>query len=144
MLGQPVNSMCWHAVALRSQGSIKKKHEETILSKLLTLQPEGAAIKSNGWTFCAVVNVRECVWKRQRDRGEMRLDHRDLLHGRGILISIKTGPAHSSRELKTLIVLSAFLSLSHCWLYFIPLAFVCSRSPRSLLAAYEVASVHAV
>lgn len=51
---------------------------------------------------------------RQKDRGEMRLDHRDLLHGRGILISIKTGPAHSSRELKTLIVLSALLSLSHC------------------------------
>lgn len=49
-----------------------------------------------------------------RDGGEMKLDHRDLLHGCGILISIKTGPAHSSRELKTLIVLSALLSLSHC------------------------------
>lgn len=73
-------------------------------------------------TLCAVTNVWERVC--ERDRREMRLDHRDLLHGRGILISIKTGPAHSSRELKTLIVLSAFLSLSHRRLCFIPLAFV--------------------
>lgn len=76
---------------------------------------------------------------KETDRGEMRLDHRDLLHGRGILISIKTGPAHSSRELKTLIVLSAFFSLSQCWLS-IPLA--SSWPPRPLLSAYEVVYHH--
>lgn len=102
--------------------------KKTILLKLLAIPPKDAAIKkSDGGNFVRRRKcVGTCVWKRQRDRREMRLDHRDLLHGRGILISIKTGPAHSSRELKTLIVLSAFLSLSHRRLCFILLAFVCA------------------
>lgn len=78
------------------------------------------------------------AWVRRKDRGEMRLDHRDLLHGRGVLISIKTGLACSSRELKTLIVLSASLCLCHCWLYFIPLRFVSFHSSRRLLFCLSV------
>lgn len=74
----------------------------------------------------------------------MRLDHRDLLHGCGILISIKTGLGYSSRELKTLIVLSAFPSLCHRWLDFIPLRFVSSHFSRCLVSAHEEACVRAV
>lgn len=121
-----------HTGSLRSQGSIKKPHtkKKTILLKLLTLQPKGLVIK----VMCELCVLSVC--ERQTERqGEMRQDHRDLLHGRGILISIKTGPTHSSRELKTLIVLSAFLSLS---LTVDSTSFLSHTSPPALLPAYEV------